>query len=149
VGLSEQAFLKIRRKDELRAAVFNAFVAGQTVPKPLFDLMHAYNGEKRVIEWVKIDPEAVTVTDPTDAKIKELYEANKARYMTPEYRHVQLLLLTIDALKKQANIPDADIAKDYEANKDSYNTPEMRRVQQIAFKDKATAEAALKALRDG
>src|SRR6185437_3609303 len=46
-------------------------------------------------------------------------------------------------------ISDDEIAKAYQDTKDSYNTPEQRRVQQITFKDKATAEAALKALRAG
>ena len=149
IGLSERAFLNLRRKDELRAALVGSFVKGQTVPKPIFDLMHAYNEEKRVIEWIKIDPDAVTVADPSEAKLKELYEADKAKYMTPEYRKVQLLTLNIDDLKKQITVSDDDIAKSYEANKDTYNTPEQRRVQQIAFKDNATAEAALKGLRDG
>lgn len=149
IGLSERGFLNLRRKDELRSAIITSLVEAQTVPKPLFDLMHAYNDEKRVIEWIKIDPDAVTVADPTDAKLKELYDKDKSKYMTPEYRKVQVLTLSVDDLKKQIQVSDDEIAKAYEATKDSYNTPEQRRVQQIAFKDKATAEAALKALRDG
>ena len=149
IGLSERAFLNLRRQDELKAALVGSFIKGQTVPKPLFDLMHAYNDEKRVIEWIKIDPEVVSVPEPTEAKLKEVYETDKAKYMTPEYRKVQVLTLGVDDLKKQMTVSDDDIAKAYEASKDTYNTPEQRRVQQIAFKDKATAEAALKALRDG
>jgi peptidyl-prolyl cis-trans isomerase D len=149
IGMSERGFLNLRRKDELRAAIIRSFISGQTIPKPLFDLIHAYDDEKRVIEWVKIDPDAVTVAEPTEAKLKELYDKDKSKYMTPEYRKVQLLTLGIDDLKKQANVSDEEIAKAYEASKDSYNVPEQRRIQQIAFKDKATAEAALKVLRDG
>jgi peptidyl-prolyl cis-trans isomerase D len=149
MGLSEQGFLSLRRQDELRAAIVGAFLKSQTVPKPLFEIMHAYNDEKRVIEWIKIDPDAVTVAEPDEATLKKQYEDNKVRYMTPEYRKVQVLTLTVDDLKKQIHISDDQIAKAYEDTKDSYNTPEQRRVQQIAFKDKATAEAALKALRDG
>ncbi|HEY8128189.1 MAG TPA: peptidyl-prolyl cis-trans isomerase, partial [Hyphomicrobium sp.] len=149
IGMSERGFLSLRRKDELRSAIIRSFISGQTIPKPLFDLIHAYDDEKRVIEWVKIDPDAVTVADPTDAKLKELYDKDKSKYMTPEYRKVQVLTLGIDDLKKQATVSDDEIAKAYETTKDSYDTPEQRRIQQIAFKDKATAEAALKALRDG
>jgi peptidyl-prolyl cis-trans isomerase D len=149
IGMSERGFLSLRRKDELRSAIIRSFISGQTIPKPLFDLIHAYDDEKRVIEWVKIDPDAVTVADPNDAKLKELYDKDKSKYMTPEYRKVQVLTLGIDDLKKQATVSDDEIAKAYETTKDSYDTPEQRRIQQIAFKDKATAEAALKALRDG
>ena len=149
IGLTEQGFLNLRRKDELRGAIVGAFIKGQTVPKPLLDLMHAYNQEKRVIEWIKIDPEAVTVAEPDEATLKKRYEDDKAKYMTPEYRKLQVLMLTADDLKKNIDISDDEIAKAYDDDKDSYNTPEQRRVQQIAFKDRATAEVALKALRDG
>lgn len=149
IGLSEQGFLNLRRKDELRGAIVGALIKSQTVPKPLLDEMHAYNQEKRVLEWIKIDPEAVTVPEPDEAILKKRYEDNKAKYMTPEYRKVQVLMLTADDLKKNIAIGDDEIAKAYDNDKDSYNTPEQRRVQQITFKDRSTAEAALKALRDG
>lgn len=149
IGMSERGFLALRRKDELRTAIVRSLVTAQIVPKPLFDFMHAYNQEKRIIEWVNIDPEAVTVVEPTEAKLKELYDKDKAKYMTPEYRKIQLLTLSIDDLKKQTTITDDEIAKAYDANKSTYDSPEERRIQQIAFKDKATADAALKVLRDG
>lgn len=149
IGMSEQGFLNLRRKDELRGAIISALIKGQTVPKPLLEEIHAYNQEKRVLEWVKIDPAAVTVAEPDEATLKKRYEDDKAKYMTPEYRKVQVLMLTPDDLKKNITITDDEIAQAYDADKDSFNTPEQRRVQQIAFKDRATAETALKALRDG
>lgn len=150
IGLSEHGFLNLRRKDELRTVLIGTLVSAQTVPKPLVDIMHTYNQEKRVIEWVGIDANAaVTVAEPDEAKLKELYEADKAAYMTPEYRKLQVLMLTLDDLKKQVSVTDEEIASAYEGKKDSFDTPEQRRVQQIAFKDKSAAEAALKALRAG
>ncbi len=149
IGLTEQGFLRLRRKDELRTQVFSAFVKGQTVPKPILELMHAYAQEKRVIEWLNLDPQkSVTVTEPDEAKLKELYEAGKSKYMTQEYRKFEALFLSLDDLKKQAEIKDEEITASYETTKDSFNTPEQRRVQQIAFKDKASADAAKKALED-
>ncbi len=150
IGLSEQGFLKLRRKDELRTQVYGAFVKGQTVPKPMLELKHAYNQEKRVIEWLNLDAQkSVTVTDPDEAKLKELYEAGKSKFMTQEYRKFEALFMSLDDLKKQVEVNDEDIAKAFEDSKDGFNTPEQRRVQQIAFKDKASAEAAKKALEDG
>jgi peptidyl-prolyl cis-trans isomerase D len=60
-----------------------------------------------------------------------------------------LLTLSVEDLKKQVTVTEEEIATSYKATKDGYDVPEQRRVQQIAFKDKAAAEAALKALRDG
>jgi peptidyl-prolyl cis-trans isomerase D len=46
-------------------------------------------------------------------------------------------------------VTDAEAQAAYENTKQDYNTPERRRVQQIAFKDKAAAEAAKKAIAGG
>lgn len=150
VGLSEQGFIRLKRQDELRTAMLAAFVKGQAVPKPMLETMHAYNSEKRVIEYLNIDAEkAVTVAEPDEAKLKELYEAGKSNYMTPEYRKFEALFLAADDLKKVIEVSDEDITVEYEKSKESYNTPEKRRIQQIAFKDKAAAEAAKAALDGG
>lgn len=149
VGLSEQGFLKLRRKDELRTQIIGAFVKGLVVPKPMLETAYAYNEEKRTIEYLSIDQSKVTVAEPDDVKLKELYEANKSKYMTPEFRKFEVLSLTLDDLKKQMTVTDEEIAKSYEETKETYDTPEQRRIQQIAFKDKATAETARKALTDG
>ena len=150
LGLSERAFLTLYRKDELRTQMLGSLIKGLTVPKPMIDLVHAYNEEKRTVEWLTIDADKViTMPAVDDTKLKERYEADKARYMTPEYRKFQILTLSVDDLKKQVSVTDDEIEKSYAVTKDSYDTPEQRRVQQIAFKDKSTAETALKALRDG
>ncbi|MGE0053632.1 MAG: SurA N-terminal domain-containing protein [Hyphomicrobium sp.] len=150
VGLSEKGFVELRKRDQLRTDMIGAFVTAQTVPKPMLETIYAYNNEKRTIAYVDINPEkAVTVTDPDEAKLKELYEAGKSGYMTPEYRKFEILLLSPDDLKKTIQIPDSDVKAEYEKTKESYDIPEKRRIQQIPFKDKAAAEAAKKALDAG
>ncbi|MGL4397787.1 MAG: SurA N-terminal domain-containing protein, partial [Hyphomicrobium sp.] len=150
IGLSEQAFIALRRRDEIRNQLLGAFVKGQTVSKPMIELMHAYENETRVIEYVNVNPDKVpAVTEPDDAKLKELYEAGKSQYMTPELKKFEVLMLTVDDLKKTIEVSDEDIAKTFEATKDSYSVPEQRRIQQIAFKDKAAADAAKVALDGG
>ena len=59
IGMSEQGFLKLRRKDELRAQLLGALVKGLSVPLPLLEIMHAYNQEKRTVEWLNIDADKV------------------------------------------------------------------------------------------
>lgn len=150
LGLSERGFLNLFRKDELRTQMLGSLIKGLAVPKPMAELLHAYNEEKRTVEWLTIDADKMIKVPPADdAKLKERYEAEKSRYMTQEFRKFQILTLAVDDLKKQMTVTDEEIEASYAATKDSYDTPEQRRVQQIAFKDKATADAALKALRDG
>lgn len=150
IGLSEQGFIRLKRQDELRTNMIGAFVKGQAVAKPMLETIYAYNNEKRVIEYVNVDPEkAVTVPEPDEAKLKERYEAGKANFMTPEYRKFEALFLSVDDLKKSIDVKEEEIAAEYEKTKDTYDTPEKRRIQQIAFKDKAAAEAAKTALDGG
>ena len=150
LGVSEKGFFNLRRKDELRTHIIGAFVGSQAVPRPLIDALHAYNQEKRVIEWVAINAgKVITIAEPDDAKLKELYEKDKAQFMTPEFRKFEVLQVSVDDLKASVTVSDADIAASYEATKATYDIREQRRIQQIAFKDKASADVALKALRDG
>lgn len=150
LGLSERGFLALYRRDELRTQLLGSLVNGLIVPKAMIDVMHAYRDEKRTVEWVKIDVDKkVSVPEPTEDQLKERYENHKANFMTPEYRGFNILMLSVDDLKKQVDVTDDEIAQEYAATKDNYDTPELRRVQQLAFKDKAAADTALKALRDG
>ncbi|MFA5900447.1 MAG: SurA N-terminal domain-containing protein [Hyphomicrobium sp.] len=150
LGLSERGFLQLRRRDELREQVTSALIGGVAVPDAMVELMNAWRNETRVVEHFTIDADkAITVPEPDDAKLKQTYEANKANFMAPEFRKIALLVLSVDEVKKSIEISDADAQASYEDTKASYNTPERRRIQQIAFKDKAAAEAAKKALDGG
>jgi peptidyl-prolyl cis-trans isomerase D len=150
LGLNERGFIARKRLDDVRDQLTGTLVNAIVTPKPIVAALHNWREESRVIEHVTLDGEkAVKVADADAAKIKETYEANKAQFMAPEYRKLQVLLLSVEELKKDIAITDADLAKSYEETKDSYATPELRRVQQIAFKDKAAATAAKEAIKGG
>jgi peptidyl-prolyl cis-trans isomerase D len=150
IGVSERGFLQLRRRDELRAQLTSALINGVAVPDSMIELVNNWRNETRTAEHFTIDAEkAVTVPEPDEAKIKATYESNKQAFMAPEFRKLALLVLSADQLKKSVNVPDAEVQAAYDASQKDYNTPERRRVQQIAFKDKASAEAAKKAIAGG
>jgi peptidyl-prolyl cis-trans isomerase D len=150
LGVSERGFLQLRRRDELREQLTSALINGVAVPDSMLDLINGWRGETRIAEHFTIDPDkAVTVPEPDEAKIKATYEQNKQAFMAPEYRKIALLVLSVDELKKSMVVTDAEAQTAYDESKADYNTPERRRVQQIAFKDKAAAEAAKKAIAGG
>jgi peptidyl-prolyl cis-trans isomerase D len=150
LGVSERGFLQLRRRDELREQLTSALINGVAVPDSMVDLINNWRAETRVAEHFTIDADkAVTVPEPDDAKLKAAYEANKATFMAPEFRKIGLLVLSIDSIKKTMDVTDAEAQASYDDSQKDYNTPERRRVQQIAFKDKAAAEAAKKAIAGG
>lgn len=150
IGMREREFIDLRRREEARLQLTESVVRATVTPDPLVKTMHDWREETRVIEYFKIESDkAVTVPDPDSAKLKEVYEANKTKFMAPEYRQLQILLASVDKLKSAIDIPDDAIAKAYEETKDVYATPELRRIQQIPFKSKAEAEAAKAAIKAG
>lgn len=143
IGMSERAFFAAKRKDEIREQITSAMSGAIVVPQAMIDTLHAYNDEARIIEHVTIDPEkAVKIAEPDDAKLKETYEANKARFMTPEFRKLAVLMLSIDQIKSRMAVGDDELKAEFEKDRETYSRAERRRVEQIAFKDKAAAEAA-------
>ncbi len=142
MNLTEHGFLALRREDEVRRQISDALASAIAVPKPMVEDLNAWRDETRTIDHVTIDAKKAVVADPADAKINETYEANKSEFMTPEYRKVAMLVLSADALKSAVTLTDEELKSYYDENKATYDTPERRRLQQIAFKDKATAEAA-------
>ncbi len=149
LNLSEQGFLAVRRDDEVRGQISDALSGAVAVPKPMIDNLHAWREETRTLEQVTMDPKKVSVAEPDDAKLQETYEAQKAEFMTPEFRKAAVLVLSVDELKKDVALTDDELKTYYTENKATYDKPERRRIQQIAFKDKVAAEAARKEIVDG
>ena len=150
IGLSERGYLAIRRHEDLREMLTSALVNATVVPQPLVDIINAHREEMRTVEHLTMDPaKAAPVSAPDEATLKAAYEASKGRYMTPAYRKLGVLVMSLDTLKKRMQVTDEEIKAAYEADPDHYNTPERRHVLQVAFKDKAAAEAAKAALKSG
>lgn len=150
LGMSESMFLSLRLEDDLRQQFSSAVLNATVTPKAMIDIENGYNNETRDISFFKIDATAkTTVAEPDEAKLLSYYNENKASFMTPEYRKFNVLVASTSDLKKEVTVTDEEIKTSYEAEKETYDTPEKRRVQQIAFKDRAAAEAARDALVKG
>ncbi|MFM1815453.1 MAG: hypothetical protein RLZ98_2148 [Pseudomonadota bacterium] len=143
MGLSEQGYADIRAKEMLRTHITNALLYGVQPPQAAVDLIHQYSGEKRVVEYFEIDPKVLPkASEPTEAQIKKLYEDQKTTFVRPEYRKVNVLFATADALKSRVAVTDEAVRKNYEAAKSRYNEAERRTIQQVSFKSLAEAQKA-------
>ena len=150
MGVTERAFIDIKRREDERAQLTGTLLSSMVTPKPVIAALHAWKDETRAIEFVNIDPDkAVNVAEPDDAALKATYDTNKPAFMAPEYRHLEVLLLSVEDLKTRVAVSDAEISASYDETKENYATPELRRIQQIPFKDKAAAAAAKAAIDGG
>ncbi len=150
LGLSEYGFLALRRSEEIRQQLTDAITAGVRAPDALAEALHRYRNEARTVEHFTIDPSvAISLPEPDPAKLKEVYEANKERFMTPEYRKLAIINLNVDEVKKRVPITEEELAAAYAHDKARYEVPERRRVLQLAFENREEAEQAAAAIAQG
>jgi peptidyl-prolyl cis-trans isomerase D len=149
-GLNERGFLATRRREEVRQQLTTALFTGIMVPDPLLNILHNFREESRVAQYFTLDlDKAINLPEPDEAKLKETYEANKQQFVTPEYRALGLLRITIEEMKKRVPVSEDEIKAAYEQDTQRYTIPEKRRIQQIGFKDRAAAETAAQAIAGG
>jgi len=143
LGMSEAQLIQRRRRDEIQQHLTTALMRATVVPDEMIEMLHQRREEQRTVEHFTIDAEkAVSIPEPSEDDLKQTYEQNKPAFMTQPTRHLAMLLLPLESVKKRADITDEQVRKAYEETKASYDKPEKRRVQQISFKDRATADKA-------
>ena len=150
LGLTEAGYIARERNDAIRGQITNTLAGGILPPEPLVEAINQYQNETRKIAYFKVPlAKAKAPAEPDEAALKRYWEDHKPQFTAPEYRKLDILLATPDALKDAITISEKDLRAEYEARKAGFVTPERRRVYQITFPDKAAAEAAYKELEAG
>jgi len=139
VGEYERA----RRRDLMREQLTETVGANPVPQKYLLEVLYRFRDEARVVEYIIPDfTKRITVAEPNETQLQEFYESSKGRYVAPEERQANLLLLSREDILSRAKVTDEEVKAEYEAAKDTYDVPEKRRVAQLTFADKAAAEKA-------
>jgi peptidyl-prolyl cis-trans isomerase D len=150
IGYNERGYLSLRRREEIRQQLTQSLFQNIPVAGASAQLIHNWREETRTVQHFTVDPAGrVKLPEPTEAQLKETYDANQRAFVTPEYRHLALLVMTAADVKRDLDIKEDEIRAAYDQDKGAREVPERRRVQQIPFKDAAAAEAAAKAIAAG
>jgi peptidyl-prolyl cis-trans isomerase D len=150
IGYNERGYLNLRRREEMRQQLTQSLFQNIPVSPASAQLIHSWREETRTVQHFSVDPTGrVKLPEPTDAQLKETYEANQRAFVTPEYRHIALLVMTAADVKRDLDIKEEEIRAAYDGDRAAREVAERRRVQQIPFKDPAAAAAAAKAIAGG
>ncbi|MBU0723532.1 MAG: SurA N-terminal domain-containing protein [Alphaproteobacteria bacterium] len=150
IGMTEEGYVDLLRRDLARRNVVEAVVAGTPQPEGMIDNLYRFRGERRVADLVFIANQSVgDVAQPTEEELAASYKENERRYMTPEYRGFTYVSLNAEALAGEILIPEPELRQEYEARRAGYTTPETRDLDQMLFSDEATARKAADALAAG
>ena len=80
-GMSEGRYVATRRKEEVREQLTDTLLAGLSPPQVLIDLLHRYQAETRVIEFLTPDyGKLIKAPDPDDARAT-VHIRGESRYL--------------------------------------------------------------------
>ncbi len=150
IGYSERGYLNLRRREEIRQQLTQSLFQNMPVPAATAALMHNWREETRTVQFFTIDPaKRVKLAEPDEDQLKGTYSAQQRAFVTPEYRHLGVLVVAAADVKRELDIKEAELRSLYDGDKAGREVPERRRVLQIPFKDKTAADAAAKAIAAG
>lgn len=149
-GLSEDAFVAMMRGDLARGMLADTVVVGATAPRTLTRMLYADEAESRVAEIVFLPDEAAgTPPEPTEVQLAEAYEAERERWMAPEYRAVTAVLLRPENLMAEVQVSEDRIREHYEMHRGEFVVPGRRTVSQLLFADETVARNAARRIAEG
>lgn len=149
-NMSPSQFEAAARSDLAREQFLNSLARESHFPATLANRLYAYHGERRVIDVARL--RASTIVDlpaPDDAALTAYYEANSTQFMAPEYRALTTLVVSAKDFADDVTVTDADLQAYFDDHQGEYATPEKRALWQMVLPDRATAEAAVAALKEG
>ena len=109
----------------LRAALARSAIVGEDEARARFFAER----ERRRFEALFVPVDAVAVPAPTDADLRQWFEAHRERYRTPEKLVVAYVALDPAELAKEMRPSEEEIRKAYEERKARYTEPEARRLR--------------------
>jgi len=149
-NLSEPELLERQRRSLIIEQISGPVTGGIYVPEVLAEAANRYRNETRKLSYFTLPlDKAGTVPEPSDAQLRDHYNAHKNQFRAPEYRSVHVVELSPDELAKKVTVTDEEVSTYFEHNKQRYGTPERRDVMQIPFPDLKTAKEAHEKLKNG
>jgi peptidyl-prolyl cis-trans isomerase D len=150
MDLSEQGYLASERERNLRRQLLSTVGRTPAASQVFLNALNNYNNETRSLRYVVVPATAAgAVPEPTDEDLKRFYDNHQAKFTQPEFRKIGVLAVTPEMVKNKVQITDDDLKAVFDKEKDKLGTPERRRMQQIAFPDKAAADAAYQKIQSG
>lgn len=149
-GYTEGRFVAEQRRVTLRREIAESIAGGLTVPQTAIAIHHRFRNEERAIDYIALDREqAGDIPAPSPEALTKYFDERKVLFRAPEYRKLDLLVLSPTDSSRWTQISDADARKAYDDRRSRYVTPERREVQQMGFPNVEEARAAAQRIASG
>jgi peptidyl-prolyl cis-trans isomerase D len=149
-GYNEARFVAEQRRVTLRREIAETIAGGLNVPRVMLELQNRYRNEERSIDFIALDrAQAGDIPAPSPEELSKYFDERKVLFRAPEFRKLDLLVLSPQDTSRWTEVSDADARKTYEDRRSRYVTPERREVQQIVFPNIEDARAAAQKIAGG
>lgn len=144
-GMSPAMFEEQFRQQMTGTQLVRAVVASEFTTSAEWAQYRRLSEQKRELSFARF-PLATDVSTPIDeAAIKTYYDADTARFQTPEQVKVDYILLDSADLATKTAISDEEVRKSYDADSARFAQPERRKISHILLTlppdaDQATAD---------
>ena len=145
-GMTPEQYENSLRQDLAQRQVLAGISASSLLPAALAQPALAAWFERREVQIARFVPaDFVAKVEVGDADVESYYQANLARFQTPEQADIEYLVLDLDAVARRLTVSDADLRARYEQKLAQLAKDEQRRASHILLTVAPDAAAADKA----
>lgn len=145
-GMTPEQYENSLRQDLAQRQVLAGISASSLLPAALAQPALAAWFERREVQIARFVPaDFVAKVQVGDADVESYYQANLARFQTPEQADIEYLVLDLDAVARRLTVSDADLRARYEQKLAQLAKDEQRRASHILLTVAPDAAAADKA----
>jgi peptidyl-prolyl cis-trans isomerase D len=149
-NLSEAGFLDLLRGDLARRQLIDAVTAGAHVPDLEVGPIYASQFEKRSADIAAFPFAAVPEPGaPDEPTARRWYDNHPDLYATPEYRRIEVIVLSTRTLAPEITVSGKDLQAAYAEHQAEYTTIARRSAEVIPVQDEAKATALAEQWRAG
>ena len=143
-GVSEQGFIDKLKEDIIRIAFIDSVSTNKAIIPGLTKVVLQDILQTRDVELIKIPFSAFKIPNKVDnSQLKLIYEKNKARFIIPEKRNVEYVLISSEFFKDKSNkIDEENLRKIYNKKSFLFTDSEKRDIKQIQFSSLDDAKKA-------
>lgn len=142
-GMSPALFEAQLRQRIIGTQMVRGVVGSELITKSERGSFERLSGQRREVTWLRIaadrfkDDKSVS-----DEEIEAYYQANSARFQTPEQVRLEYLLLDVDALAGSSTVGDEELRRLYDQEQQRFGQPERRKVRHILLSLPGEADEA-------
>lgn len=140
--VSERALVENQKIDIGLNLMMRSLTAGIKAPEQMATDAMKYKAESRRAEYFTITAEDAGKSEkPSDADLAKYYDGIKTKFMLPEHRTIEALVVDAKTLVPQKDPTEDELKAHYEARKDGFAVKETSSISQLVVPDAADAKA--------